>query len=88
MALILLVGAMAAFALAEYSFRGNTLLGLYLALGIMIPIRLGTVSILRLIVDLGLINTLCVACPGLHRAGLAADRLRPVGSSCARCRAS
>ncbi len=55
---ILLIGAMAAFALAEYRFRGNALLGLYLALGIMIPIRLGTVSLLRLIVGLNLTNTL------------------------------
>jgi raffinose/stachyose/melibiose transport system permease protein len=58
MTLILLTGAMASFALAEYRFRGNTVLGLYLALGIMIPIRLGTVSILYLIVGLGLTNTL------------------------------
>ena len=56
--LVLLLGAMAAFALAEYRFRGNVLLGLYLALGIMIPIRLGTVSILRLMVDLALVNSL------------------------------
>ncbi len=56
--LVLLTGAMAAWALSEYRFRGNTLLGLYLALGIMIPIRLGTVSILRLMVDLDLVNTL------------------------------
>jgi raffinose/stachyose/melibiose transport system permease protein len=58
MFLILFLGAMAAFALSEYDFRGNTLLGLYLAIGIMIPIRLGTVSILRLMVDLKLVNTL------------------------------
>ena len=58
MALVLLTGAMAAYALSEYPFPGNTWLGLYLSLGIMIPIRLGTVSILRLIVSLGLINTL------------------------------
>lgn len=56
--LILLAGAMAAYALSEYNFPGNTLLGLYLALGIMIPIRLGTVSILRLVVAMGLIDTL------------------------------
>jgi raffinose/stachyose/melibiose transport system permease protein len=56
--IILFIGAMAAFALSEYSFRGNTLVGLYLSLGIMIPIRLGTVSLLRLIVGLGLVNTL------------------------------
>jgi raffinose/stachyose/melibiose transport system permease protein len=58
MVLILFTGAMAAYALSEYKFPGNTLLGLYLALGIMIPIRLGTVSILRLVVALGLSNTL------------------------------
>ncbi|TKT74779.1 carbohydrate ABC transporter permease [Aquamicrobium sp. LC103] len=55
--LVLLFGAMAAFALAEYRFRGNTLTGLYLALGIMIPIRLGTVAILQLMVASGLVNT-------------------------------
>jgi raffinose/stachyose/melibiose transport system permease protein len=55
---VLLFGAMAAFALSEYRFRGNTMMGLYLALGIMIPIRLGTVAILQLMVDSGLVNTL------------------------------
>jgi raffinose/stachyose/melibiose transport system permease protein len=54
----LLIGAMAAFALAEYHFPGNTLMGLYLAIGIMIPIRLGTVGILRLMVSFSLVNTL------------------------------
>ena len=55
---VLLFGAMAAFALSEYRFRGNMLWGLYLALGIMIPIRLGTVAILELMVASGLVNTL------------------------------
>lgn len=55
---VLLFGAMAAFALSEYRFKGNTLLGLYLALGIMIPIRLGTVAILQIMVASGLVNTL------------------------------
>ena len=58
MFLILLFGAMAAWALSEYQFKGNMLLGLYMAFGIMIPIRLGTVSILRLMVGLGLVNNL------------------------------
>ncbi|PDT41679.1 MULTISPECIES: carbohydrate ABC transporter permease [Sinorhizobium] len=57
-ALVLLFGAMAAFALSEYRFRGNTLMGLYLALGIMIPIRLGTVAILQGMVAANLVNTL------------------------------
>ena len=56
--LILLFGSMAAFALAEYRFKGNTLMGLYLALGIMIPIRIGTVAILEMMVQTGLVNTL------------------------------
>lgn len=55
---ILLFGAMAAFALSEYKFKGNKWMGLYLALGIMIPIRLGTVAILQLMVKSGLVNTL------------------------------
>ncbi len=54
----LFIGSMAAFALSEYDFKGNALLGLYLSFGIMIPIRLGTVSILRLMVSLNLVNTL------------------------------
>jgi len=58
LALVLLFGAMAAFALSEYRFRGNTLMGLYLALGIMVPIRLGTVAILGMMVASGLVNTL------------------------------
>jgi len=56
--LIVLIGAMAAWALTEYRFRGNTLLSLYLAIGIMVPIRLGSVSILRMMVELNLVNTL------------------------------
>jgi len=56
--LTLWIGSMAAFALAEYSFKGNAFLGLYLAIGIMIPIRLGTVGILRLMVSLNLVNNL------------------------------
>ena len=55
---ILLLGSMAAFALSEYKFKLNAFLGFYLSIGIMIPIRLGTVSILRLMAALGLVNTL------------------------------
>ena len=54
----LLFGAMAAWALTEYKFRWNTLLALYLSIGIMVPIRLGSVSIIQLVADLNLINTL------------------------------
>ncbi|MGR3617453.1 MAG: carbohydrate ABC transporter permease [Paracoccaceae bacterium] len=55
---VLLFGSMAAFALSEYRFRGNLVMGLYLALGIMIPIRIGTVAILEMMVATGLVNSL------------------------------
>ncbi|RVV97350.1 carbohydrate ABC transporter permease [Mesobaculum littorinae] len=56
--LILLLGAMAAHALSEYRFRLNGILSVYMILGIMVPIRLGTVAILQLMVQLDLVNTL------------------------------
>lgn len=56
--LTLLIGSMAAFALSEYQFKGNTFIGLYLSIGIMIPIRLGTVGLLRIMVGMDLVNTL------------------------------
>ncbi len=56
--LIVFLGAMAGFALAEYRFRLNTFLGIYLALGIMVPIRLGTVGLLRMMAEWHLVNTL------------------------------
>jgi raffinose/stachyose/melibiose transport system permease protein len=58
LAAVLLTSAMTAWALGEYRFRGNSLIGLYMAIGIMVPIRLGTVSILKMMVSLGLVNTL------------------------------
>ena len=78
--LALLIGAMAAFALAEYDFPGNAMLALYLSIGIMIPIRLGTVGILRLMVNLNLVNTLTgliliyVFGVGCFVAGILAER--------------
>ncbi|MFY8043021.1 MAG: carbohydrate ABC transporter permease [Rhodoferax sp.] len=55
---ILLFGAMAAWALSEYRFPGNRWLALFFAFGIMVPIRLGTVSILKIMVAADLVNTL------------------------------
>jgi len=55
---VLFFGAMCAWALSEYRFKGNTLLALFMAIGIMVPIRIGTVSIIRMMVDFGLMNTL------------------------------
>lgn len=56
--LILLLGAMASHALSEYRFPGDTFIGIYLIVGIMVPIRLGTVALLDLMVSLDLANTL------------------------------
>jgi raffinose/stachyose/melibiose transport system permease protein len=56
--LIVLLGAMAAWALSEYAFKGRRWLVLFFAVGIMIPIRLGSVAILQFMVGLGLVNTL------------------------------
>jgi len=53
----LLFGAMAAFALSEYRFRFNGLAGLFFTIGLMVPIRLGTVAILNIMVGSGLVNT-------------------------------
>jgi raffinose/stachyose/melibiose transport system permease protein len=58
LALIVLIAAMAAWALSEYRFPGNTIIALYLAIGIMVPIRLGSVSMLRMMVEFDLVNTL------------------------------
>jgi raffinose/stachyose/melibiose transport system permease protein len=54
----LMFGAMAAWALAEYKFKGSTLLAIFLSLGIMVPIRLGSVAIIQMISGFNLINTL------------------------------
>ncbi len=76
---VLLFGAMAAFALAEYRFRGNTLMGLYLALGIMIPIRHRHRGDPRDDGGDGAGEHALGADPRLHRARAAAGGLHPVG---------
>jgi raffinose/stachyose/melibiose transport system permease protein len=68
--LILAIGAMAAYALAEYRFPLNRFLVLYFALGIMISIRLGSVGIVRLMSGLGLTNTLWALLAVYTAAGL------------------
>ncbi len=55
---VLLFGAMAAWALTEYRFRGSTPLALFLSIGIMVPIRLGSVAILTMMREAGLNDTL------------------------------
>ena len=58
MGLVLLFGAMAAWALTEYRFRFSTPLVLFMSVGIMVPIRLGSVAILTMMRQAGLNDTL------------------------------
>ena len=53
----ILFGAMAAYALSEYRFRFSGGIGLFFTLGLMIPIRLGTVGILNMMVGVDMVNT-------------------------------
>ena len=81
---ILLFGAMAAYALSEYRFRGSMMLGLYLALGIMVPIRIGTVAILEMMVASGLVNSLWAlilvyTAQGIAVGGIHPDRVHATG---------
>ncbi|NVE00147.1 carbohydrate ABC transporter permease [Massilia sp. BJB1822] len=57
LAATIVFGAMAAFALSEYRFRLRGLTALYLTIGIMVPIRLGTVGIVEMMAGLSLVNT-------------------------------
>jgi raffinose/stachyose/melibiose transport system permease protein len=58
MGLVLLFGAMAAWALTEYKFRFSTPLALFLAIGVMVPIRLGSIAILTMMRTAHLNDTL------------------------------
>ncbi len=56
--LILFLGSLVSYALTEYRFRGSNALFIYFILGIMIPIRLGSVGVLKIMSTLKLTNTL------------------------------
>ena len=55
---ILFFGTMAAYAIAEYKVKISNLLFVYFLIGIIVPIRLGSVGILEIMVNLHLTNTL------------------------------
>jgi raffinose/stachyose/melibiose transport system permease protein len=57
-ALVVTLSTLAAWALTEYRVRIAPLLAGFFILGIMLPIRLGTVPILRTMISWGLIDTL------------------------------
>ncbi len=54
---ILFFGSLVAFCVSEYSFKLRAVVSVYFTLGIIVPIRLGTVSILEIILGLNLQNT-------------------------------
>ena len=86
MALVLLFGAMAAWALTEYRFRFSTALALFLSIGIMVPIRLGSVAILTMMREAGLNDTLTAlilvyVAQGLPTVDLHLERVRPADPS-------
>ncbi len=58
MALILLTGTLAAFALGRYRFRGNDLIYLFFLSGIMVPIRLAIIPLFVMMRDLRLLDSL------------------------------
>jgi raffinose/stachyose/melibiose transport system permease protein len=52
--LILAIGALAAYALANWRSRTSSLIYVYFIAGLMIPIRLGTINIVTIVQDIGL----------------------------------
>ena len=57
LALVLVLGSLAAYPLGRYAFRGRNWLMLYFLAGLMLPIRLGILPLFFLMRDLGLLNT-------------------------------
>ncbi|HEX7973287.1 MAG TPA: carbohydrate ABC transporter permease [Anaerolineales bacterium] len=56
--LIIILGSLAAYALARWNSRFSNLIYFFFILGLLIPIRLGTISIIQIIIALKLNNSL------------------------------
>ena len=56
LAVVLLIGSLAAYALASWNSRWSRLIYLFFIAGLMIPIRLGTINIFTIVQSLGMIN--------------------------------
>ncbi|RPJ00186.1 MAG: carbohydrate ABC transporter permease [Chloroflexi bacterium] len=68
--LILVLGSLASYALANWRGRGSSTLYLYFVAGLMVPIRLGTINIVTIVQDLGLSNHLQALIPIYVAMGL------------------
>jgi raffinose/stachyose/melibiose transport system permease protein len=55
---ILIFASLASYAIAKYSFRWNVQIYTFFIIGLMIPIRLGTINIMQLFIRMDLYNTL------------------------------
>jgi raffinose/stachyose/melibiose transport system permease protein len=58
LAIILVLGAMASYALGRHRFRGNDAVYVYFLTGLMLPIRLAVIPLFLQMRDLGLLDTL------------------------------
>ncbi len=56
--ILVVLGAMAGYALGRFQFRGNDLLYLYFLSGLMLPVRLGIIPLFILMRDLRLLDSL------------------------------
>jgi len=56
-ALVLVLGSLAAYPLGRYAFRGKAFLAMYFLAGLMLPIRLGILPLFFLMRTLGLLDT-------------------------------
>ncbi|MBN2551994.1 MAG: carbohydrate ABC transporter permease [Spirochaetales bacterium] len=50
--------SIASYAIAKYRFRGNQTVFLYFLIGLMLPIRLGTINIMQIFITINLFNSL------------------------------
>ena len=56
--LVMFIGSLAAYALANWRSRTSTLIYLGFIAGMMVPIRLGTINLIQILKQLGLIDTM------------------------------
>lgn len=56
-AVILIIGSLAAYALANWKGKPSRWIYLYFIAGMMIPIRIGSINLLQIVKSLGLLNT-------------------------------
>lgn len=68
--LILAIGSLASYALANWRGRASSAIYLYFIAGMMIPIRLGTINLVTIVQDLGLSDTLAALIPIYVAMGL------------------